>query len=240
MDIRIALTAMVAAAGVASAQNYNEMGDAAEYPGAQLTGSGALDTISGSIDAPSGDHVDAYRIRISDAANFYATTSTSRDSRGNTDDGAGDTWDSRLWLFDLSGNLVMGNDDDPLAVSTFGGGDGTFQSTIAQPSWWDANVGGAQVNAPGSVSNGSDYILVISYFPNDADDAAGTDLAAFTSDFDGLHGLNPAAGAFAGWENTGTESGSYVIALNGASAVPAPAAAALLGLGGLAAGRRRR
>jgi hypothetical protein len=48
-------------------------------------------------------------------------------------------------------------------------------------------------------------------------------------------------GSLVSWDGSGFEEGDYSIRLTGAEySVPAPASLALLGLGGLAAARRRR
>ncbi len=201
-----------------------------------MNGGGPVTTISGSMDWFNlGDHVDAYKITIKDAANFLVTTNPAGGGSFLGQDGFED--DSRLFLFDLAGNLVMANDD---SIAAFGG---SLESTLANPATWTAN-GGALNNAPGTVVNGQDYVLAVSYFENNITDGGGNGQADFT-DFDGLQGQNPLFAGAAGWDDPGDfdDGWTYTIALTGASgmsAIPTPGALALLGLAGLAGTRRRR
>ncbi|MEM8834334.1 MAG: hypothetical protein AAGD00_00805 [Planctomycetota bacterium] len=229
----IAAVSVLALAGSASAQ-WVEVGDAGDAVGAAAQtplGSGTLASISGSTDAGAGDLTDAYIITIKDGANFSASTD-------NTIAGDSD-FDTRLWLFDLAGNAVLGNDDSTAGAANF-----SFQSFLASPAVFAAQPGGGTVDpsATGVTIAPGDYILAISGFSQEALDANLDRTIDLAVDFDALHGPNAAStGVLDSWEDTGFEdTGSYTIALTGASFVPAPGAVAMLGLGGLAAARRRR
>ena len=216
----LAATSLV---GVAAAGTWVESGDAGDglidAPQAVM-GSGPLTAISGSTDAASGDHTDAYLIRITDPANFYAATDETFDSNAFAD------FDTRLWLFDLAGNPIVGNDDHP--------GGSPFHSLITDAASWPGP--GAVNDNPPPITPG-DYILIISGFSNDPEDAGGNDLVNL-GDFSALNGPNPAAGAFDHWDNPSPSTGNYRIALGGAAFVPEPASLALLALGALALRRR--
>lgn len=98
--MRTRLTTVVAAlalAGAASAQSWNEQGDAGDLPNtAQVPqGQGPLTQIRGAV--PSIFDTDMYLIEICDVPNFRAFTNES--------------WDTQLWLFDLNGFGITFNDD---------------------------------------------------------------------------------------------------------------------------------
>lgn len=122
--------------------------------------------------------------------------------------------DSQLWLFREDGTGIAFNDDSV-----------GFQSTLTN----------AFVTAPG------EYIIAVSPYDVDALDAAGGELWSDTPFGVERAPDGPGAGnAVFGW-SSGPELSNYTIFLTGATyCVPAPGAAALLGLGGLMAGRRRR
>ena len=216
--------------GTAIAGTWTEVGDAADaLSGFQNTnGVGSLDAISGSTDVASGDWVDAYCIKITDPLAFFAATAA--ELGGSTD------FDTRLFLFDLSGNPLLMNDDWPDTAAPFDG-------MLSGPSYY-IGTGEVVVDAPQEVVAGQDYILAITGYSNMVEDAALVDNFTVDSvfDFDALYGPNPAAGAPDHWENLATDaSGTYTIALAGATySIPTPSALALLGTGGLVALRRRR
>lgn len=221
-----------------------EVGDAPDGPGARqdTVGNGALTSISGQLNRAGGDHVDTYSIRITNVQQFYASTKIF--FGGSFLSNTGTNGDSRLWLWSEAGVGLLGNDD----INTVGFGTDTLASFLSDPSTFTALTGGEVVNATAagvSLQNGVKYLLSISEFTNDPDGAGGVDLFNLSSDFDALHGVNPASGgAFVAWENAVDPSVlDYRIALAGAEfcAVPAPGAMAIFGLAGLAGlGRRRR
>jgi hypothetical protein len=98
----IAVAALMASAG---ANTWDETadggGDAGDLPATAqvVSGSGPLTAITGNLGA---SDVDMYQIIICDPLIFEATTV------------GGATFDTQLWLFDLNGNGVLHNDDDPL------------------------------------------------------------------------------------------------------------------------------
>jgi hypothetical protein len=102
--------AVAAIAAGASAQLWNEQGDAGDLPGtAQLTmGSGPLNFISGNYGAAS--DVDMYGITVTDWSLFSATTV------------GGTTLDTQLFLFTLGGMGIASNDDSSAG--------GTLQSLL--------------------------------------------------------------------------------------------------------------
>jgi len=89
----------------ARATPWTEVGDAGELPasGQQPVGSGALDSISGIIDAV--DDRDLFRIRITDPTAFSAVTSGGDPTTPATQ------LDAMLALFDASGLGIVLNDD---------------------------------------------------------------------------------------------------------------------------------
>jgi hypothetical protein len=224
---KVFVAAAVMGMATAAFGQYIEVGDAPDGPlSAQLVaGAGGLATITGATSGAAGDRRDAFDILIKDPDLFYATTAAPVDPAGTA------SFDTRLWLFDTSGNVIMGNDDGP--------GGSPFRATISDPADWNALTGGILGADPVPAFGPGVYRLVIAGFSDDPDDGAGTDMARLGVDFDALWGPNPAAGAFDHWESTTGATGTYTIALRGTSFVPEPASLALLALGGLAALRRR-
>ena len=163
-------------------------------------GSGALTTILGNRSSDA----DMYLIRIVDAVNFEART------------WPGSTGDTQLWLFDLAGNGVTFNDDDP--------GQGLL-----------SRITGQFLTGPG------DYYLAVSSYNYDALNAGGQLIWNNTPFGTERQPDGPGApGPVASWSGTTFSAGSYQIDLRGVEFIPAPGAAVLLGLGGLVATRRRR
>ncbi|MFZ4574096.1 MAG: DVUA0089 family protein [Phycisphaerales bacterium] len=199
-NVAIALGSLVALAGVANAQVWNEVGEAGDLPGSDqvVAGSGPLQIINGSLLA---DDVDMYRIRIDDPSLFLAQHTAPN-------------FDSQMWLFRPDGMGVSFRDD---ANGLRGAVSGAF------------------------VLSAGEYLLAISGWDRDAVDSNNAPLwldTPFGTERapDGAGAANPVAG----WSGAVPGRGNYEIALRGASFVPAPGALALVGLGGVMVGRRRR
>ncbi len=237
-----ALAGAALVCGSALGAGWFEVGDAPDgVPGRQDTiGFGPLTFISGVVNRPGGDHVDTYSIVVTNPALFLATTKIFYG--GSATNQGGSNEDTRLWLWDTNGNVLLGNDD----INTAALGADTLASLLSDPSTFAAFSMGELVNASAAgvaLVAGQKYLLSISEFSNDPDDAAGVDQALLGSDFDALHGKNLASGAFHHWENLAdADIITYNIALQGAEfcIVPAPGVLALLGVAGLGGRRRRR
>lgn len=211
------VSVLAAAAGMASAQVHVEAGDASALGGGQQTGSGPLNAIRGVLDG--GLDVDMYQIRVNNWAEFSATTTLNGELPAPVET------DSQLFLFDAMGMAIAMNDDAPAPytgfLSTLEAGSPIYSGRTAGEVVW----------------------IAVSGYDTDPRAAGALDIFADTP-FRSLArpATGPgAAGALDSWagENSAPR-GSYRIVLTGASAVPTPGAVALLGMGGLVAGRRRR
>lgn len=213
--------------GTAIAGTWVEVADAGDaLSGFQNTnGVGSLDNITGATG--SGDFVDAYCIKITNAAAFRAATAAAF--------GGSASFDTRLFLFDIAGNPLLMNDDHP--------GGSPFNSMLSGPAFYTGTGEGTTDN-PQEVVNGQDYILAVTGFSNMVENAANGEMFRVDTlfDFDNLYGPDPAvSGPADHWENASPATGTYNISLAGATySVPAPGALTLLGAGGLVALRRRR
>lgn len=222
----VSASALCLAAGSASAQVWAEIPDATAFPPGQVTaGVGPLIDITGAL-AGAGD-VDMYCIEVL-TPSFAAWTEAAYPP--GTLGPAGAAFDSQLWLFNSAGMAIMHSDDTTLSPLSGMG--------IAQPN----PVAGP---VPPPIVPGI-YMLAISQYDIDALDAGGLEIWSDLP-FAGYSGPDgPGAPFFGGWTGGGAPGGAgggaYHIVLAGATycTVPAPGAAALLGLGGLMAARRRR
>lgn len=212
LTIGAAAAAMLAggSAAMAGGNTWAETGDAGQTIGT------AQQTLGlGSLQVLTGvldgrNDVDIFCIHITDEALFRAQVTSF----------AGQ--DSILWLFNPDGTLQVANDDNG-----------------------NAGVPGllSLITSQGVFSNGI-YYLGISRYSNQPLNAANAPLLGNNlwpgPDVQQIQGN---ANILHHWNN-GTEpgdmSGAYAITLRGAEFCPTPGAAALLGLGGLVAGRRRR
>ncbi|MBS0197775.1 MAG: hypothetical protein JSR77_13555 [Planctomycetes bacterium] len=225
--LSIGVAATLVAAGAASAGTWAETGpgfggppqpDAGNLigdPNTNITdGFGPLDLITGHH--LNGADKDLYQIRITDPANFFAETS-----------GAASGHNLALALFDASGNGVVAN-YDKAADDTNARLDNTRVTTpglyyllvYGEIISYPAGPGGFIWTPPPSSATG----LVGQLAPN----AGAGALSVYNFDF--------GRGFFASNVQI-----PYTVSLGGSGfAIPAPASVALLGMGGLLAGRRRR
>lgn len=207
------------AASALAGPDWVEIGDAgSDVRTAQVPlrppGGGQLATIAGSLDGRGADFEDLYFIAVTDPVTFSITT-------GSAD------FDPVLYLFNVTVNNealgLLGNNDqaagNPLARIVSPATDGT----------------GVVISSPG------DYIIAVAgsgRFPVSSTGAI-FNFASLTeiSGADGVGGLN----VLSGWSGDGA-TGSYQLVLVSGDfpEVPAPGAAALLALGVVAGGRRRR
>lgn len=206
----IALFGLLAIAGTASASIYAEVPDAGELPASAQDVSG-VGALTGITGSVTAGDADMFRIRISNPAAFSAITS-------------GVQGDTLLFLFNLDGTGIAKNDD-------ISGANFLSEFPVGNPLYAGLPAG--------------DYLIAISgfaYHPFSV--AAPTLLSQANFDVNTFTGvLAPQnAGPVLSWFqlSTGPSSGNYSITLTGAEFIPAPSAAALLGLGGLLAARRRR
>ncbi len=206
----LAVVAVAGLAGLAHGQIWNESGDAGDLGGGQGTGAGALSQIIGNLAA---NDVDMYTIRVDDWSLFLASA-TDVSGLGSPES------DTQMFLFAANGTGIAMNDD---AVggglrSEFENGNAIYSGRTNGEIVWIAISGYNQDPTSGGQTIWANSPFNVTRAPD---------------------GVNP-AGAVDGWTGTNTTGGDYRITLRGVSAVPAPGALALLGLGGLVVGRRRR
>jgi hypothetical protein len=221
-----AMAALTLAAGAARAQVWAEVPDATQFPPGQITaGFGPLTDITGTL--AGGLDVDMYCIEIFAPTAFAAWTDPTY--APGVLGPAFTTFDSQLWLFDASGAAIMHSDDTTSLASGMG---------FTQPN--------PIVGPPPPFFMPGIYMLAISQFDIDPLDAGGSEIWA-DAPFGGWSGPDGAGlPFFGGWTGGGFPGGAgggdYHIVLTGASfcTIPAPSAAALIGVGGLLALRRRR
>lgn len=214
--------ASLAAAPKTSAFTYVETGDAGQTlataagPASSFAGQ-PLNAIVGSVDPAVNNVYDAdlYKIFITNTSTFSATTV------------GGSSLDTSLFLFDLNGRAIIANDD---------AGGNTFQSTlpVGTPTLTALGVGTYYL---GIALSGAEAI-------NSVNQLLFTQVNTTSDLRTAASGVNPAT--LATFDNGVffNESGSYVINLTSATAVPEPSTWALTGAGALALGavlsRRRR
>jgi len=198
---------------------YTSNGSAGELlPSAEvILGSGALDSISGTLSLTNGVSAgDLFEISITDPANFSASTVLTKLGTNN--------FDTQLFLFDATGRGIAGNDDS--ATSS--------QSLLSSSSL-----------ALSSLSSGTYYLLIegSGRYPVDASNNYLFANILTGADGTGTYAANPGVGAFSALKGNSSEGGGYKIALTGASFVPVPepsVIALLLAGAGLCELRRRR
>ncbi len=211
--IILGLMVLVSTSQTAIAQNWDESTDGGGDSGIQNAAqavalAGPLTTISGSLNQAGGDHIDCFQITVADIFSFYATSDPGIDPNAVV----GET-DTRMWIWDATGNnIISGNDDSPAqpgllsVVADPASGPIAFTATPTNP-----------VTTP--LVNGQQYVICVSYFSNDPEDAGNIDLVNLGT-FEALNGPDPAAGAFAGYEDTGSDAAAaYTLAFDGAAGV---------------------
>jgi hypothetical protein len=217
----LALALALAAAPAATAATWTEVGDAGTLPSnAQVAfGDGGLTSISGSLNSTTDR--DMFEIYIDGGGTFSATTVAQ----------PGTVFDTQLFLFDSSGMGVYASDDDPSAA-----GASQFRSTLPAS------------NPLTPVASGY-YFLLIDNSPSFPTGAGGVIFPNFATsaaaEFAVVGPTGPGGGSpITGYSGSGTETGTYTIALTGASfIIPEPGTLALLAAGSpvlLALALRRR
>ena len=188
-------------------ETINGGGDAEDFPAGsfQTTANSGFNTITGDLDVLADPDRDSYLITVTDPSTFLAQSVE-----------IGGVGDTRMWLWDMSGNLIMGNDDYFLS--------GDFLAGLTDPSTWDQ---GLLLDSPGSLTAGTEYVLTIGGFSTDPADGStaapdnGVDLADINNNsglgFTTLSGPDPAAGPFVAWEEFAAATGTYQINLTGAA-----------------------
>lgn len=211
---------MVVAGLSASAHGVvvTETGDAGLIPFApaqDISGTASsLDRLDGALTPLGSVDVDVYRITIANPAQFSATVS------------GGSLTDTTIYLFNLDGTGIAKNDDisGTNFLSAFPVGNAAYASLPAGDYLFGISIFGV---IPFSVLNPT--LLSQNIF----------DVNTFT----GVQGPVNAANPVLDWAQVSTfdEGGTYQVSFTGVTTnAPAPGAMALLGIGGLVAGRRRR
>jgi len=202
-----------------------------------VPGGGQVRRIIGSLSGLGGDGIsgldpdfeDIYMINITDPSKFLV--STAPEYGGNA------TFQTSLWLFDAEGFGQLGNVYSPQGLGM--GGDGASGLVLGSTLFnFATDATKFVVTKPGI------YYLAITGVPNHplaSGPTEGQDIFVFDQ-FDEISGPDGPGASFPfikWWWGEG-ETGSYDIIVEGVGSVPAPGAIALLGLGMLGAGRRRR
>ena len=215
------LFAVVAVAGLAASANavvVSEVGDAGLIPFApaqDVSGTAnSLDRLDGALLPDGSQDVDVYRITIANPAQFSAIVS------------GGTLTDTTIYLFNLNGTGIAKNDDidGTNFLSAFPVGNANYASLPAGDYLFAISIFGV---IPFSVTPPT--LLSQNIF----------DVNQFTGVTPPVNPANPVLD----WAQVSSfvEGGSYQVTFTGVTTnVPAPSALALVGLGGLVAGRRRR
>jgi len=178
--------ALVLPCATASADSWNEQGDAGSLrASAQIpVGTGALDSIDGTIS--NNNDVDVYRIFLTGGKTFSASTHTA--------DGGNATFDSMLFLFDADGYGIYYDDD--IDMTYLAQLRAQHELTPYTPGYYYLVISAWENDAQSSSGQ---------IFPIDDDvyDIQGPQQPG---------GANP----WISWDNEGQESGSYHIVLTGA------------------------
>lgn len=209
-----ALLALGTAGMSAQAQTWTKTGTPGNLPSnAQITvGTGALEEITGTFTftttgtertVGNGSNPDLFAIQIDGTSPFSATTFAQ----------VSDIYDTQLYLFDASGYGVYANDDAFAA-------DGFIQSRaalIAPDVPLASGLYYLGISTGGIVAR-SGTTASTDIFDNTVDDTSGA------TPFTGLRTARPGSGPLTRWFLSGSdvETGSYTIALTGASFAASP------------------
>lgn len=190
---------------VAQADTWDEItnggGDAGEFPAGSFQmapdNSVVFDVITGDNDNFLGGDAtgfDSYLITVTDASTFFLS------------DTSGAVSDTKAFLWDLGGNPILGNDDNPNAP----GGDFSFGFGDAN------NHPGNIIGAPGTVSTGDQVVLCIGSFGDMANgDGGGEVFIDDGGDFAALVG--PTGENFVSYTQAGAgPPGPYNVVMTGA------------------------
>ena len=189
----LAIAAIMSMATMAHAQlTWDEAadggGDAGDFPAGtfQTTAGGEMYNMLTGNNA--GD-IDAYEFTVTDAPNFFI-----EDQGGN---------DTQSFTFNTDGSPLFANDDNPSGAFGFSFGFGDANSHT-----------GIIIGAPGTVTNGSSYVLCIGGFGDTANGSGGgTVFEDDGGDFSALVG--PTGQDFVSW-NAGAGPGAYSLVMTGA------------------------
>jgi hypothetical protein len=221
------LTALVViAAGGSSAlagPDWIEDGDAGATIGTaqDTTQVGAIQSVAGVIAGMDGDTEDVYKLIVTNGNDF--DNDVMFGFRGEFE------FNASLWLFDSQGFGVLGNDDDPLT----GGPDArlTAPSTDGVTLFLPPGIYYLAVTESGNVP-----LAFLNGMGRGGEGAELGEIFSFASSTE-ISGPDGAAGnsVFQEWSGGAGNTGGYGVVIT-----PTPGTAALLGLGGLVAMRRRR
>ena len=221
--VGIAAIGLFGASAAARGPEWVEQGDAgAQLATAQpITGSGTLSKISGALTGFSlegaGDFEDMFLVQVLTPSSFSLQTTDAG--------GGGASFDTQLWVFNVDGAGLLGNDNATPNIAGTTTGSAIFQF---------ANDGSESgIFSPGF------YFICISGAGNRPVGSEGQ-LFFFKSPFEVSGPDGPGgAGSLSGWAPEGA-TGEYTIAISGSGFVPGPGGLATLAAGLTARSRRRR